>query len=100
MSCQEDFGPLARMCTTEELWRSPNADSSDDAAWVHPAGNHSGSLRDFTGGIGVNEGSCGGWAGVSEPGTAVAPFGQGQGQFSALPCGVIARPVTCCAPLQ
>ena len=100
VSCQEDFGLLARMCTTEEFWLSPNADYPDELAWIHMVGTRSGSLSDFTRGINFNEnGSCAGWSNAGD-GPAVAPGGQSAGQMSSVPCGVVARPVTCCAPAQ
>lgn len=95
-SCQEDFGPLARMSTTEELWLSPNAAYPGEAAWIHMVGNRTGGglgTRDFSGAI--IGGTCMGWTGTNDPGPAIGPTGE----MSALPCDV-ARPVTCAAPAK
>ena len=40
-TCQFDFGPGSRMCTLDEFFLSPNAETPTfpgDAAWVHPLG--------------------------------------------------------------
>jgi len=93
-SCQEDFGPLARMCTTEELFLSPNAASPDEGeAWVHSIGNASGGQADFIGGPSV--GTCKGWSDASAGGVVI---GAG-GVIMTLPCGNT-RQVTCCAPAK
>jgi len=38
--CQNEFGPMARMCTTEEFFKSPNIEdpplAGQGAAWVEP----------------------------------------------------------------
>lgn len=73
-SCQEDFGPLARMCTTEEFWLSPNAGYPDSSAWIHPVGTRSGSFLDFTTGESIM-GSCTGWINTMKLGHAIGPTG-------------------------
>jgi len=98
-SCQEDFGPLARMSTIEEFWLSPDAAYPDvGAAWVHPVGNRSGTGVDFTGSVGIDGNShCTGWS-SGNAGRSGTTIGEG-GVITARPCD-IARPVTCAAPAK
>ena len=77
--CQDDFGENARMCTSEEFWLSPNAAAAANS-WL---------LK-----------HCTSWATASSTiwGLVVKPDGKpskGMGED----CD-IARPVTCCAPIQ
>ena len=77
--CQDDFGENARMCTSEEFWLSPNATAAANS-WL---------LK-----------HCTSWATASSTiwGLVVKPDGKpskGMGED----CD-IARPVTCCAPIQ
>ena len=88
-SCQEDFGPLARMCTTEELFLSPNAAYPDNPAWIHSVG---GSQDFISGGTPQN---CNGWTSNSGGGLGIRAGGVATG----FACSND-RPVTCCAPAK
>ena len=105
--CQDPvtgFGPDARMCTTEEFFRSPNIEVPTPVinAWIHPvfvgaAGSPLTALefsgRTTTG----HDFSCAGW--TAGAGGSNGLTVQDNGGFSTQTCGV-ARQVTCCAPAQ
>ena len=85
-TCQVDFGDSARMCTVEEYFRSPNAQHSDQNAWVQD-------IDSFR----LNSGeSCIGWSGQS-----TTNFGLtiGPSRITTASCNP-PRPITCCTPLQ
>ncbi len=92
-ACQNDFGPDARMCTSREYFRSPNAEdvigqnpsAIRREAWIHPT---FGSNNDFSG---INAATCISWKVTTSSGLTVGD----DGIFSNLPCD-IDRPVTCC----
>lgn len=119
-ACRATFGPAARMCTTEELFRTPDLAEKPvrepGGSWVHPvivavAFDDAGrDLRvvDFTGvmlGTGIpngGRGSCNGWQ---------SPDPNGSGAIYAAPAGKRTvshdrciggfentKPVTCCVP--
>ena len=97
-TCQADFGPDVRMCTSEEYWRSPSAaDPGPTPAWVHPSPGPGASGRDFSGATvsDVDLRSCGGWTGINGTGLAIGQNGSTLAVF----CNE-ARPVTCCARLK
>ena len=87
--CRDQFGSEARMCTSEEYFRLPNASRPTLAAWVHPAfaieGRSDlgcrGTTRFWTGGL---NGDTGGLV-IDTDGNAA--------EFT---CDAL-RPVTCCA---
>ena len=94
-SCKEDFGPLARMSTTEEFWLSPDAAYPDEGeAWIHTVGNRNAPGRDFTGAV-PSTLSCGGWVNGGGDGMII---GAG-GVITTVPCDG-ARQVTCAAPAK
>jgi hypothetical protein len=97
--CQDDFGPDARLCTSEEFWLSPNAEAPTVNSWLHSVGP--GGTSDFMASS-ITRKSCQGWATSSDQGTGMVVKPDGKPEFSSLlhaGCDV-ARPVTCCAPLQ
>ncbi len=88
--CQDDFGPNARMCTSEEFWLSPNAEAPLADAWFHSASQY---LNiDFTG-FGNANANCGGWIG---PFNGLGYVVTTDGKVGRPQCGTL-RPVTCCA---
>ena len=95
--CQDDFGLDARMCTGEEFWLSPNAEAPSADAWLHnkPFQSTAFSPTDFTGFAHPNE-NCRGWT-ITAGG--VAAIVTTDGKPAIVSCD-IARPVTCCAPIQ
>ncbi len=89
--CQDDFGPDARMCTDKEFWLSPNAEAPAFASsWLHPVLGSSDFLRHTSG-------NCGAWS--SPLSTARGRVIKPDGKPNKVSCD-IARPVTCCAPIQ
>ncbi len=89
--CQDDFGPDARMCTDKEFWLSPNAEAPAFASsWLHPVLGSSDFLRHTSG-------NCGAWS--SPLSTARGRVIKPDGKPNKVSCG-IARPVTCCTPIQ
>ncbi len=78
--CRDDFGENARMCTSEEFWLSPNATAAANS-WL---------LK-----------HCTSWATASSTiwGLVVKPEGKPSKGMGEAHCD-IARPVTCCAPIQ
>jgi len=100
--CQDDFGPNSRMCTSEEFWLSPNAEAPAADAWLHPVFLEERSL-DFSGVEQANSTlSCAGWTSIGDatPGLVVTTAGKSAVRSTfGFSCNV-ARPVTCCAPIQ
>ncbi len=91
--CQDDFGPDARMCTSKEFWQSPNADKPAEDAWLHS--DRQGENIDFTG-LGNRNANCDAWN-TNVGGTGIVVTTDGR---VAQPSCTVARPVTCCAPIQ
>ncbi len=104
--CQDPvtgFGPDARMCTTEEFFRSPNIEVPTPVinAWIRPifvgyASANGLTALDVSGRVGNPLSlTCSAWTDDAGVGLVVAD----NGGFRTLTCGV-ARQVTCCAPAQ
>ena len=108
--------PGARMCTTEEFWKSPPAIPSDfSGAWIQPeiksvlVVDEQVVAFDFTGVKIVlwdsgtrGEGSCLQWVseGNRHYGMAVGPY-EGDIQIAAVNCDTLGiHQVTCCAPVH
>jgi len=101
-TCQFDFGPDARMCTSAEFWLSPNAAAAIPDAWLHPVDGGAGPGRvgtaAFVGRIDVGSGeSCRAWSSslFDDRGFTVGV----DGHFAGVRCNV-PSPVTCCLPVQ
>ncbi len=95
--CQDDFGPDARMCTSEEFWLSPNAEAPTADAWLHLT--YVGGGADFSGiDAAASTLSCSAWtiASSGNRGLVVTTAGK---SAPILGCNT-PRPVTCCAPIQ
>ncbi len=102
-TCQADFGPDTRMCTSEEYFRSPGAVAPGDDpaawAWVHPSRQpHPSVQADFAGRtLPVGFQSCKAWdSNFADQTGLIIVFRGGRSNGT---CDV-ARPVTCCARLQ
>ncbi len=95
--CQDDFGPDARMCTSKEFWLSPNAEAPSADAWLHtkPFQTTAFSPTDFTGFANPIE-NCRGWT-ITAAGAAAIVTTDGKPAIEG--CN-LARPVTCCEPIQ
>ncbi len=78
--CQDDFGPDARMCTSEEFWLSPNAAAAADSWLLKHCTSEATASSTIWGLVVTPDG---------KPATAPAISG----------CETV-RPVTCCTPLQ
>ena len=88
-ACQIEFGPDTRMCTTEEYFRSPNAEGTATPAWIQ--GTSYSSTQDWTGVSDLN--NCFFWSAAS--GSSVWSVGANGHLVLSLCSG--ARPITCCA---
>ena len=95
--CQDDFGLDARMCTSKEFWLSPNAEAPGADAWLHtkPFQTTAFSPTDFTGFANPIE-NCRGWT-ITAAGAAAIVTTDGKPAIEG--CN-LARPVTCCEPIQ
>lgn len=72
--CQDDFGDLARLCTSKEFWLSPGAEAPSAVdAWIHNVISSDGPPFDFTG-FGT-ETNCDGWTVTGGRGNLVTVAG-------------------------
>ncbi len=87
--CRDQFGSEARMCTSEEYFRLPDASRPTSAAWVHPAFAIEG--RSDLGCRGTTSFWTGGLS--ADTGGLVIDINGNAAEFK---CDAL-RPVTCCA---
>ena len=115
--CQRSFGPDARMCTTEEFWKTPPADNTLEdpiSGWIQPViiatyfdptapegsqqvyVEYSGiRARAETGSAPTRYFSCGQWSNVDRQGLTV----NSAGRVEILDCNYTPQPkVSCCRP--
>ena len=86
-TCQVDFGDSARMCTLEEYFLSPNAELTDQNAWVQE------NAADFW----WRGNNCSSWSRHDLTGSTI---GQGIQKMPIMSSCGSPRPITCCTPLQ
>jgi hypothetical protein len=114
--CQRSFGPDARMCTTEEFWKTPPTDNTledSTSGWIQPViiatyfdptapegsqqiyVEYSGiRARAETGSAPTRYFSCGQWSNDKVQGLTVTS----SGRVSIGDCGPDAQHVSCCRP--
>lgn len=109
--CQLEFGPEARLCTSEEYFTSATAAEPVSRAWLHPTvvgntatGLSNRQLLDFSGLGATRFGSnnfpslsCNGWQSLSN--SALALEGLAGGKPVLASCADT-NTVTCCAPTE
>jgi len=92
-ACQVDFGPAARMCSIDEVWRSSTPPPvGTEPAWVRMTPATHGSELSLSPSFTSKD--CLGWAADWPKGLAVTPTGA----LQHLDCAV-ARPIACCIPV-
>lgn len=117
-ACQSSFGDSARMCTTKEIFETPDFEGKVTKpgpfeGWAHPVivseifNSLDGviTLRDFSGltvqqgsGFGPASLSCAGWTRTGKGIFGAVFDGLGTGAMKAEVCSSFERSVACCAP--
>ncbi|MEZ4282294.1 MAG: hypothetical protein R3F21_22040 [Myxococcota bacterium] len=97
--CRADFGPGARMCTSQEVLESDTLNFNaipQAGCWIRPTFVPAGSASaiDMSGSADSGPGlSCQGWTNTSESGVSLRP----NGGLERIACSAVS-PVACCKP--